>query len=994
MSVISGCSRSQYRQQADCDVARIYQEKRAEEQWTLPELPGIEVDPRSRLYDGSPPDCPALPPPDSYLNNYQLPELVTGDPNAKQAASLDSVHETDADATIETQQIVPHEPTVAPVVVEQVSAIQTEDEPLTPERPKLILLPATDDDVTFTQLVEESSAQDEAKSETDPTDTNDEDEPTRDSASQTNGLRIVAIPDEFWSQLPETCVPRMLVFDSVQKEFQRSFADATESDLESVIGGAPRLTLPNVMELALLNNRDYQTRKETLYRVALRLSGQRYQYELRPTSRGNGSALNYSSIRNRGRTVNQLGIPTSAAITKTTASAGQFLARFANDVVLTFNGPQGFTADVGSELLFDFQQTLFQRDVVFEPLTQAERDVVYAARELIRFRRTLFVDLAGRYYSLLLTYRAIEISTQDYFSNLRAFLQGRAEYLQAGRIPRFQVDQFEQNALRSRSSLVADCNRLESSLDQLKLNIGLPPEMSLDIDLDELEALTASDELTVTRQLVQRTKRTLIDASQSRLGDRNAAVNGATVLVNRLLDTLRVRREIGGGESADGIASERETKRLAARLALLEARIQGDQLAETRDRELMADVPPPPLIQFARTIDLIDARLIEVVRASRVRNQVEDDRDQLGDTEDKTSDDLEEQSLDLPSDDVIDGEYADQVNDYRKMLDDLVQKLETAIDERELAELPVLVKLTEPLLERVVKLSKTAVGDLLPDDDQKLDQVIVDSVANTVELVDRVETSDVGGLDPVDVSDDQAMLAALVKRLDLMNRRGDLADARRQIKLAADDLRSILDIRATHALRTRSDVNRGFDFTFDDSETRLSLALDTPLNRRFERNDYRSALIDYNATRRALIEREDFIKFDVRDDLRQLRLRRNQYEIAVASAALAYERVVSTRLQLQLAVGNVVARDFLEAQQAYTAALNSVAEQHISFILGRIDLFIDTESIRLDQFGYWDGVANEQLDLPPTPDFYEVNPNPYGRLPPCLKYSDEVRANH
>ncbi len=77
---------------------------------------------------------------------------------------------------------------------------------------------------------------------------------------------------------------------------------------------------------------------------------------------------------------------------------------------------------------------------------------------------------------------------------------------------------------------------------------------------------------------------------------------------------------------------------------------------------------------------------------------------------------------------------------------------------------------------------------------------------------------------------------------------------------------------------------------------------------------------------------EDSIKFDVREDLRQLALDRNQYTIAVASASLAYERVISTRLRLQFAAQNVAARDFLEAQQAYTNALLAIA-RHMSTTL-------------------------------------------------------------
>ncbi|MCO8125461.1 TolC family protein [Stieleria sp. TO1_6] len=1005
IALVPGCSRKYYRVQADQDVAAIYQQKRCEENYTLPPLPGIQVDPRSRLYDPSPPDCPALPVPVPQLNDYQLPPLATGDPSASiaaapsadsPAAEMPTIEMPAGDSDMElipATEGIPDDPQMLelnpaePAPIEPLPQAQQElpqiqpvsgIERLPPVHTDLELSPEklqteANEPAQLAELIRFQADQAGGILESDETsgstaasedqESSDADGTAADGPATQNGLRIVPIPQEYWGRLPESCVPRMLEFDSVQQEFYRSFPKDGSELAASFQSDAPRLTLPNIVELATLNSREYQTQKERLYRVALSLTLERYQYVLRPTARGNGTDLNYSHVRVGGTTINGLGIPTEVAVRKTTATAGQFLARFANEVVLTFNGPQGFSANVASDLFFEFQQSIFQRDVVFENLTQAERDVIYAARDLVRYRRGMFVDLASRYYRLLQTYRSIEISTQDYFSNLRAFLQGRAEYLQAGRIPRLQVDQFEQNALRSRSSLVRNCNDLESDLDGLKLMIGLQPEMPLNINLDELESLTNSDELTVTRQLVSRTKQTLLDASENRLDDRDAAVNGATVLINRLADSLRIRREIEGNRQAT--EDELMTEQIGRRLALLEARLQGDQLEAIRDRELQSDLPPRPLIQFARTLDLIEARLLQSQRALQTQTPV-------GSTADL------ERTL----------------QDYQDELADLRQQWEQTIETRELDRLPVLVGLANNLLERTVALAGESVGELLPADATELEALILQTVNDAIELVDRVESSQVGGLDDAEIDGDEAMLLALYQRLDLMNVRGELADARRQIKLRADDLRAILDIRAAHVLRTDSGANQPFDFTFDDSTTQLSLALDTPLNRRRERNNYRSALINYNASRRALIEQEDTIKFGVRNDLRQLRLRRNQYEIAVASAALAYERVVSTRLQLQLAVGNVVARDFLEAQQAYTSALSAVASEHISFILSRIDLFLDTESIRLDTNGYWTGTTEESLALPPRPDFYDANPNPYGRLPAFLHYSEEVRRNH
>jgi hypothetical protein len=47
---------------------------------------------------------------------------------------------------------------------------------------------------------------------------------------------------------------------------------------------------------------------------------------------------------------------------------------------LTFNGPDGFAADVSSDLLLNISQPLLQRDIQFEGLTQSEQRCLCGAR--------------------------------------------------------------------------------------------------------------------------------------------------------------------------------------------------------------------------------------------------------------------------------------------------------------------------------------------------------------------------------------------------------------------------------------------------------------------------------------------------------------------------------------------------------------------------------------------------------------------------------------
>ncbi len=170
--------------------------------------------------------------------------------------------------------------------------------------------------------------------------------------------------------------------------------------------------------------------------------------------------------------------------------------------------------------------------------------MVYAARDFARFRKTLFGDLAGQYYNLLLAYRGIEIDTQDYFSMLRGFNQGEAEY-RAGRLPRFQVDQFEQSTLTSRRTLISSCNSLEEKFDQLKIDIGLPTELPINLDLTELEQLTLRDELMAVAERVHRARRNLMKERAQPSPERGALLNASVDLVRKMLLVERLRERLG-----------------------------------------------------------------------------------------------------------------------------------------------------------------------------------------------------------------------------------------------------------------------------------------------------------------------------------------------------------------------------------------------------------------------------------------------------------------
>ncbi len=985
-----GCKRGFYLRTADRDAYGLINEKGAGPTWALQPGFNVEPDSRSRFHDPTCDTDPTLPIPAPQLYSYDVPLLATAAPaprdlnrtasqaeleEAEQVLEPDELQDAESPSDRDVDDTQREDVTTSDAEQStslasylEAGPLETDDnqdvspaiDALTPTKPaRLPLVPSagtgTDD--------ENNTAEDEKADESQ--------SPLSlvEPLGQTPLPRLAPVPQDAWLSLPETCLKRMLEFETVRAEYERSFKQPVD---ESQLDAADRVNLENILEIALINSREYQTRKETLYRTALRLSLQRFDYDLKFLSRGNGTSLAYTHDRRGGIENNRLGISTGTGITRSLYSGGNFVARFANEVVLTFNGPAGASSSVGSQITAELFQPILQRDVNFEALTQAERDVVYAARDFVRFRKTLFSDLAGRYYSLLLTYRSIAINTQDYLSNLREFNRAAATE-RAGRIPLFQVDQIEQQVLGSRGNLINSCNALEGAIDNLKIRIGLPTELPLNLALSELEDISARDEASVLREQLSRKSRVFLQ-QQDREGT-SVAIPALTEVARRLLSLAEVNERIGEADNT-------QIKEMQVLVTLLEAE---EKRIEARKNEMLleknslanddeAQVLPAQL--FIRSKEVVQLTLEAVRQEILLLQQVTEQSD--------------EASKDSPAKSKID-EFAESWIKEVEAFKNLDEKLEGVPFAEQAAQLPLLISVAQDRLASAKKLEDQIQRSL---EDSGI--TMAKTEADLERLVDAVLTirdqiPGGTGLAALDVDMDEAMLTALVQRLDLMNQRGQLADSWRQIKYAGDDLRSILNLRASQAIRTRAGSNNPLDFSFKDSTTQLSMDFDTPLNRRSERNDYRFALINYNVSLRQLIEAQDLVKLGIRNDLRAIELDRNQYDIAIASAALAYDRVTSTRMQVALGQGNVSARDFLEAQQAYTRSLSSVAQQHINYIGDRIQFFLDLEQLQVDQVNFWPDLRNESYPFMPDMDFENASPDGYGTLPCGPWYSRCIR---
>lgn len=919
----SGCSRSWYRSRADEQAFEILGEKTDRPDWSLPGSYSIEPDPESRLFDGFFVESPSLPDPTPRLHDYTIPPHIGYRPAPALPAPPPEV---------ETPATTGNAPAAA-------SGWQTTGlHQATHSRLKASS--RSTEDIILVQLAKQEGNGEPEDFEVVP----------------------VTVPPDAWESIPRECLSRMFEFQSVRDEYATSFGHPpAEADRDH----STRISLDDAIALGLLNSREYQFRKELLYRVALRLSLQRFDYDLKFAPFGNGTGAEFDTRRSTAGSSSRLGIPTQGRMEALLNTGSTLVTRFANDVLLTFNGPDGFAADISSELLFDLTHSVFQNDVRFERLTQAERDVVYAARDFMRFRRAFYLQIATQYYNMLRTYRQVEIDTLNYVSLARVYAQRRVE-LDEGQAARVQIDQVEQNALAGRSGLISTCNRLENSLDGFKFVLGLPTESPLNLDLAELHEITRQDEIAAEMELVRRARERLAFETDREGPDDTVILSKAAELIARIHDAWQLQHAIPTESTGD--STERPEDRVFAelirRLRVAELRLLTQSALKGID-EVPQDDGSPASIP-TRSIEFVRSALVLLREERHWATELNASSDQL-------------QALD-----------AEVINLHRQLSEFESQTRDVfgMITVEGLAELQRQAGALRQAAQAATAKSAAITDQLLAASGNNPTLSPVQLVTKILKDSQQLLDAESAGLKSVTVDEDGALLSALNRRLDLMNVRGELADEWRRIKLASDDLKSVLDLTARQRLSTRDESNRTTEFDFDESRTELAVTLDTPLNRRAQRNVFREQLLNYQVSRRSVMALEDSIKRSIRVNLRALRLAEEQYELGIARAALARERVISTQLQLQLGVAGVRARDYLEAQTDYSEALSVVADRHIGHILNRVGLFVEMEQLQLDDKSAWPGLHDDSLQ----PDI-DISPRQfpaYDELPPDVQYSDEV----
>jgi len=226
-------------------------------------------------------------------------------------------------------------------------------------------------------------------------------------------------------------------------------------------------------------------------------------------------------------------------------------------------------------------------------------------------------------------------------------------------------------------------------------------------------------------------------------------------------------------------------------------------------------------------------------------------------------------------------------------------------------------------------------------------------------VLEEAELLQLAVVDP-DVTREQAVEIAMVTRPDLETARDVVDDAERRIKVAKNGLLPGLDVDVRYdVISNPGDNTPGLNF--DRRTWTTGLDLDLPLDRKAERNTYRTRLVLLERAKRNRELAEEQVRLQIFDGWRAIEQARRNFEIAEQGVDLAARRLEEQHLLAELGRGQ--ARDLVDAQNDLVDAQNQRTSTLVDHTLARLRLWRDMGILYIDESGGWEKKLERESDL-------------------------------
>ncbi len=263
------------------------------------------------------------------------------------------------------------------------------------------------------------------------------------------------------------------------------------SDLHPT-NGVTILSLEDALRIGARNNRKYQQLKEAVYNAAISLDTECYRFDTTFSGFLLGMLSGNPEVIEEGA---EAGVGAKRKFEQGSVVAGNMaldVSRMIRDDWHSFEWTGDLTMTIplmrGSG-----------RDIVREPLTQAERNLEYAILNFERYRQTYALSVASDFYNVL-EYAQNRRNSDDNAARLDLNWRRAEMMFEAGRMARIQVDQARTDLLTARQTIITTQKSYENALDNFKMTLGLAPEAPVVLKEDELKLLQDQMAMLATNQ--------------------------------------------------------------------------------------------------------------------------------------------------------------------------------------------------------------------------------------------------------------------------------------------------------------------------------------------------------------------------------------------------------------------------------------------------------------------------------------------------------------
>jgi len=202
---------------------------------------------------------------------------------------------------------------------------------------------------------------------------------------------------------------------------------------------------------------------------------------------------------------------------------------------------------------------------------------------------------------------------------------------------------------------------------------------------------------------------------------------------------------------------------------------------------------------------------------------------------------------------------------------------------------------------------------------------------------------------------EDSVRVALEARLDHQNERDQFDDAVRRVALAANGLKTQMDLTARGSIGSPQDVDNTFPVPAkQNAQWGAGLFIDPPLDRKAERNAYRSALISQERAGRTLAQSRDQIELQVRESWRTLEQAKRTYEISELGVKINQRRVEEQDLLAEL--GRAKAQDQVDTQNDLAASKNDLTQALVAHTIARLQFWNNMGILYIKDSGQWEEV--------------------------------------